>query len=61
VRFCTLAENQVKMAKFELNNTMKPAGDQPAAIQNILKEEPSRVQKNVIILTNPAEYLVVSN
>jgi excinuclease ABC subunit B len=37
VRFCTLAENQVKMAKFELSNAMKPAGDQPAAISRLME------------------------
>jgi excinuclease ABC subunit B len=30
-------ENQVNMAKFELNNTMKPAGDQPAAISRLME------------------------
>jgi excinuclease ABC subunit B len=31
------AVNWVKMAKFELNNTMKPAGDQPAAISRLME------------------------
>ena len=33
------------MAKFELNNTMKPAGDQPAAIERLT--EALRRVKNI--------------
>ena len=37
MRFWTGAKDKVKMAKFELNNAMKPGGDQPEAISRLME------------------------